>query len=130
MARVDGFEVAYTTAEAGRLNRSLNGHKIDEIPVAWQRDWIDKTLAVWFKDQAEVQAHIANPQPFVVALASKRGDGSASSKDISGLFEVLPLEVSSQGKGIRCSVLRRMTASDYKYRPTTSTLVSAKRFGA
>jgi hypothetical protein len=113
MARVGGFEVAYTHRGSWKAKRSLNGHEIDEIPVAWRSDWVE-ILAVWFKDQTEVQARIAERHPFIVALAPKRADGSSSSEDIIGLFEVLPLEATSQGKGIRCSVVRRITASDYE----------------
>ena len=91
---IRGYDVAYKSRGSWYAYRRCKGAIVDEVPVAWDRDWVKgspPTLTVWFKNAAEMRAKLSANSPFVVAVA-KRKAGSASSDDINGLFDVAPMK--------------------------------------
>ena len=71
-----------------------------------------RPFTVWFEDPIEAKALVDAGRPLVVAVAQKK-PGSASSNDISGLFEVMPIKLVpspytpnlGRAGGIVCTIL-------------------------
>lgn len=116
MPMIKGYDVAYTHRGSWRAYRRVKGTLLDEVQVAWDTDWAagnPPSLVVYFPNPLEATATMEAAVSFVVAVAKKRA-GGASSKDIHGLFEVMPVELvrdqnrpqSGDAGGVRCSVLR------------------------
>jgi hypothetical protein len=94
LAKVNGFEIAYTNRGSWKAHRSINGKVIDEIPVAWDKDYeagAPPKLTIWFKNPREAELAFGRGS-FVSAIAKKRPD-SASSEDITNLLEVKPIQL-------------------------------------
>lgn len=112
MVTISGYDVAYSHRGSWKATRNYKGSKIDEIPVAWDEDWMKgkpPTLKVWFKDFTEATSLFNAGNTFPVAIARKRL-GSASSDDIHRLFLVKPIEALPDAEGPRggllCEVVR------------------------
>jgi hypothetical protein len=109
---VNGFDVAYTHRGSWKAHRRLKGTIVDEIPVAWDRDWKagqPPSLIVWFEDPEEAAGRLAAGAEFTVAVAKKTGL-SASSANINGLFKVLPIQLSPDPQGVCCNVVGKCEA--------------------
>ncbi|WAP70116.1 hypothetical protein [Jiella pelagia] len=107
VASIDGYDLAYTHRGSWKAHRIFRGKIIDEIPVAWTRDYAagnPPSLIVWFKDENEAGNRLATKGQFVVALSEKKL-GGASAKDIRRLFEVSPVETVPATKGTRSGLL-------------------------
>lgn len=118
MARtVDGFGLKYVSRNSWEVRRSVNGVEIDVIPVAWWDGWKNgtdgPTLTVWYRKEDRVAALLEAPTPFIVAVATAKDPSKRvgrSVKEFSGVFEVVPLAAEEDGHGLRCRVVRRITA--------------------
>jgi hypothetical protein len=108
---IDGYEVAYTHRGSWKASRTLNGVHLDDVPVAWSSDWVPPSLTVLFKTPEEAELILSLGKPFVVAVATKKDDGSSSSSNINGLFRVQPLSAVGEA-GVKCEVLLRVKASE------------------
>ena len=111
VTKVDGFAVAYTHRGSWKAKRTLAGEVIDEISVAWTRDYTagrEPMLIIWFKDDNEASERLEAGDSFVTALSEKKVRG-ASAKDIRRLLEVHPVETvaptSGTRSGLRCKVI-------------------------
>jgi hypothetical protein len=115
---IHGYDVGYTHRGSWKAYRRRHGHLLDEVPVAWDSDWRPgqprPSLKVWFQDPDEAHERLKTGKSFVAALARKiAGSSSSSSKNIYGLFEVIPVELhlSECGRGLKpalfCTVVGR-----------------------
>jgi hypothetical protein len=108
---INGYELAYLHRGSWKARRSVRGIVLDEIPVAWDKDWTQgkpPVLKVWFKDFGEALSLINSNQPFTVAVA-KRKPGGASSEDINRLFEVKPVQALPDQDGLHgllCEIIK------------------------
>jgi hypothetical protein len=111
---VDGYDLSYVHRGSWKANRSYRGEVVDQVPVAWRRDYTPgkpPLLKIWFKDVNEAEQRLQTGEPFVAALAIKK-PGGASATAIQRLFEVMPTEVVEPDpemgarSGLLCSILR------------------------
>src|SRR5690606_38383625 len=105
--------VAYTHRGSWKASRSVRGKIVDTVPVVWAQDWSKApgsppSLIVWFENPREASEHLAAGKAFVVAVA-KKVEGKASSANINGLFNVAPVEMTTEPHGLRCEVLAPVT---------------------
>jgi hypothetical protein len=114
MAKVDGFEISFTHRGSWKADLLAPGKDSEVIPVAWNTDWKNKSLLVWFKSDGEADTRLAAGHRFRVAVARKNSDGSTSSKNISGVLWVSPIEknLDEHHPRLLCTVEARAKPSD------------------
>ncbi len=111
MPVLSGYDVNYSHRGSRKATRYYRGKQIDEVPVTWSNGWTktpseEPTLIVWFQNEQELKERLEANASFIVAVA-KWVEGSASSQNLNGLFEVAPIGLTDNPKQLLCRVLRR-----------------------
>lgn len=75
---VDGFDLRFTGRTSWKAERRLHNRTLDIIPVTWTKgrerhpSSNNVTLEVWYRNPEELKTQMADPNPFVVALAKAK----------------------------------------------------------
>lgn len=117
---VDGFYVRYTGRRSWKAERRLHNRTLDIIPVAWTkgiaRDPSSKevTLEVWYQNPEELKKQMADPNPFVVALAKAKDDRESPPvfDQFVAIFRVVATGKIIREKSIETTVLERVRAKE------------------
>jgi hypothetical protein len=127
---VDGFELKFVS-RLRKAERRHNGRLIDTIPVTWASTWRQAPpvkssaapkgakaaaaapkeifLEVWYQDAAEMEARKADAAPFIVAVATTKGDEGKPEKfaEFRGVFEVIATGEVLGPNSLESKIIRR-----------------------
>jgi hypothetical protein len=110
---VDGFELKYV-GRTWKAERREHGKLLDVVPVTWTKGTRtdgDETLQeVWYQNIGEMEERLADPAPFVVAVAKARDYGVKphAFKEFKAIYEVVASGVRLTHNSIQTRVLRRL----------------------
>ena len=117
---VEGLDLRFTSRTSWKAEVSAPGFEPLIAPVTWtsvfRREGSITKLEVWFQNSADLQAHLASVDPFVIALAEPNNwaEGEPTSfKRFNGVFLVRSLGEIATSKSIECQVLRRLNLSNW-----------------
>ena len=114
MAKVDGFNIAFTHRGSWKADLLAPGKEVEIVPVTWTKDWDRQkgTVFVWLKKPEDVDHYMGLSKGFRIAIAIRDASRSASSNDIIGIFAVEPLTRSDDPRGITCKLIKRLKPAD------------------
>jgi hypothetical protein len=126
---VDGFALKFLHRGAWKAERREHGKLLDVIPVTWTKgtraNGGEIFQQVWYESTSELEARLADPAPFVVAVAGPKASVTVrlgelpeedeyeprsrlAFKDLKCVYEVISTGVRLTDNSIQTRVLRRL----------------------
>jgi hypothetical protein len=115
---VDGYQLAFTGRRTWRAEWRKGAKVLGEIQVTGHDDRVDRgqhLIAVWYQKKywEEMEKHLADRRPFVIAQSEQEG---RTFKRFRGIYEVEATDTclskwGSEAKGIEARILRRIIGS-------------------
>jgi len=117
---VDGFDLRFTGRTSWKAERRLHNRTLDIVPVTWtkgrRQDPSSKEvfLEVWYRSPEELKYRVADPNAFVVALATAKDYRKFPHvfDQFVGLFRVISTGIPLSENSIETSVLERVRAKE------------------
>jgi hypothetical protein len=113
---VDGFQLRCTSRTSWKAEWREHGKLLDVIPVTWTKgtrptpDRSEILQEVWYRNQSDMEARLADPAPFVVAVAEAEDYGVEphAFKKFKAIYEVVATGARITDRSIQTRVVRRL----------------------